>query len=107
MLPQTAGAEGAIVFGDFRIDHHRRRVFRQRQEIDLTACEYKVLEHLTLHPGRIVTKEELIEMLYGGDVCRDSNLIEVFICRLRRKLDPQGNLNPIITVRGRGYRTNH
>ena len=104
MQPQTIATDNAIIFGDFRIDHYYKRVFHGRREIDLTACEYKVLAYLTLHPGRIVAKEELMDLLYGSQTDRPSNLIEVFVCRLRRKLDPQGDLKPIVTVRGRGYR---
>jgi len=57
-----------------------------------------------MHPDEIVTKTALAEHIYEEDAERDSNVIEVFIGRLRRKLDPQGTLNPIETLRGRGYR---
>jgi len=70
----------------------------------LTSYEYKVLNYLVMHPGEVVTKTELSEHIYEEDDDRDSNVIEVFIGRLRRKLDPDGSLNPIETLRGRGYR---
>jgi len=79
-------------------------VLRGDQEVELTTYEYKVLNYLVLHPGEVVTKAQLAEHIYEEDADRDSNVIEVFIGRLRRKLDPDGTLNPIETLRGRGYR---
>ena len=72
--------------------------------VELTAYEYKVLEYLMLHSGRVVSKTDLTEHLYEQDFDRDSNVIEVFVGRLRRKLDPDNRYNPIETLRGRGYR---
>lgn len=72
--------------------------------VELTSFEYRVLEYLMLRSGQVVSKSDLTEHLYEQDYDRDSNVIEVFIGRLRRKLDPDNALNPIETVRGRGYR---
>jgi two-component system response regulator PhoP len=72
--------------------------------VELTTYEYKVLEYLMIHAGELVSKADLTEHIYQQDFDRDSNVLEVFIGRLRRKLDPDGNLKPIETVRGRGYR---
>lgn len=72
--------------------------------VDLTSYEYKVLEYLMLHAGELVSKADLTEHIYQQDFDRDSNVLEVFIGRLRRKLDPESSLRPIETVRGRGYR---
>lgn len=72
--------------------------------IELTTFEYRILEHLMLRAGEVVSKSELTERLYDQDFERDSNVIEVLIGRLRRKLDPQDGLQPIETLRGRGYR---
>jgi len=74
------------------------------QPVDLTSYEYKVLEYLMLHAGELVSKADLTEHIYQQDFDRDSNVLEVFIGRLRRKLDPDNALRPIETVRGRGYR---
>ena len=74
------------------------------QPVDLTSYEYKVLEYLMLHAGELVSKADLTEHIYQQDFDRDSNVLEVFIGRLRRKLDPDSALKPIETVRGRGYR---
>ena len=71
---------------------------------DLTSYEYKVLEYLMLHAGELVSTADLTEHIYQQDFDRDSNVLEVFIGRLRRKLDPENALKPIETVRGRGYR---
>jgi len=70
----------------------------------LTAYEYKVLEYLILHKGKVISKTELTEHIYAQDFDRDSNTIEVFVGRLRRKLDPKNEYKPIVTLRGRGYR---
>src|SRR5690606_4367512 len=72
--------------------------------VDLTSYEYKVLEYLMMHAGELVSKADLTEHIYQQDFDRDSNVLEVFIGRLRKKLDPEGTLKPIETVRGRGYR---
>jgi len=72
--------------------------------MDLTAYEYRVLEFLVRERARVVSKQELADYLYPHDADRDSNVLEVLVGRLRRKLDPQGTLGPIETLRGRGYR---
>ena len=74
------------------------------QPVELTAFEYRVLEYLMLHAGQVVSKSELTEHIYEQDFDRDSNVVEVFIGRLRRKLDPENRTSPIETLRGRGYR---
>jgi two-component system response regulator PhoP len=72
--------------------------------VELTTFEYRILEHLMLRAGEVISKTELTERLYDQDFERDSNVIEVLVGRLRRKLDPQDSLKPIETLRGRGYR---
>lgn len=105
LLRRTGGhARPEVEFGPFTIDLTAQRVLRDGAEIELTSFEYKVLNYLVMHPGAVVTKTELSEHIYEEDADRDSNVIEVFIGRLRRKLDPGGDLNPIETLRGRGYR---
>jgi two-component system response regulator PhoP len=97
-------AQPEVQVGPFTVDLSGQRVFREGDEIELTTYEYKVLQYLVMHPGEVVTKTDLSEHIYEEDADRDSNVIEVFIGRLRRKLDPEGSLNPIETLRGRGYR---
>lgn len=107
LLRRAAGhAQPTIEFGPLRIDLLSQRVSRADQEIDLTSYEYKVFEYLLMHPDEVVTKTVLSEHIYEEDADRDSNVIEVFVGRLRRKIDPEGTLNPIETLRGRGYRLN-
>ena len=72
--------------------------------IELTAYEYKLLEYLMLHSGDVISKTVLTEHIYDQDFDRDSNVIEVFVGRLRKKLDPDNSYQPIETLRGRGYR---
>ena len=93
-----------LVCGPIRVDSAEQRVFLDDEELDLTAYEYRVLEYLMLHAGEVVSKTTLTDHLYDEDSDRDPNIIEVFVRRLRSKIDPDGNLNPIETLRGRGYR---
>lgn len=72
--------------------------------IDVTAYEYKMLEYLMRHHSEAVSKTRLSDYLYPHDDDRDSNVIEVLIGRLRKKIDPEGHLRPIETLRNRGYR---
>jgi len=72
--------------------------------LDLTSFEYRLLEYLMLHAGEVLSKTLLTEHLYADEEQRDSNVIEVFVRRLRTKLDPDGTRQPIETARGAGYR---
>ena len=90
--------------GPIVLDTTAQTVKVDGQVADLTSYEYKVLEFLILHAGELVSKADLTEHIYQQDFDRDSNVLEVFIGRLRRKLDPDNTLKPIETVRGRGYR---
>ena len=72
--------------------------------VELTAYEYKVLEYMILHAGEVISKTTLTEHIYHQDFERDSNVMEVFIRRLRKKLDPGNQLKPIETLRGQGYK---
>jgi two-component system response regulator PhoP len=90
--------------GPLTLDTTAQTVALNGQPVDLTSYEYKVLEYLMLHAGELVSKTDLTEHIYQQDFDRDSNVLEVFIGRLRKKLDPEGTLKPIETVRGRGYR---
>jgi len=87
-----------------QMDLNTQKVTVAEKEIDLTAYEYKVLEFLMLHAGEVISKNDLTEHIYHQDFDRDSNTIEVFVRRLRKKLDPDNSLEPIETLRGRGYR---
>ena len=107
LLRRAAGhAQPVIEFGALQIDLVSQRVSCGDSEIELTTYEYKVFEYLLMHPNEVVTKTVLSEHIYEEDADRDSNVIEVFVGRLRRKIDPEGTLHPIETLRGRGYRLN-
>lgn len=105
LVRRAAGwTRATLQCGPVLLDTTAQTVQVDGRPIEVTTYEYKVLEHLMLHSGEVISKTDLTEHLYEQDFDRDSNTIEVFIGRLRRKLDPDGTLNPIETVRGRGYR---
>lgn len=107
LLRRASGHAAPVLrYGPVSIDISARRVHRGDQEIELTSFEYNTLTYLALHAGKNVSKTELTEHLYAQDYDRDSNVIEVFVGRLRKKLDPDGSLNLITTQRGLGYRFN-
>ena len=97
-------ASDVLTLGALAIDFSAQVARLDGAPLELTTYEYRVLEYLVRERGRVVSKQELADYLYPHDEDRDSNVLEVLIGRLRRKLDPQGTLAPIETVRGRGYR---
>jgi two-component system response regulator PhoP len=105
LLRRAAGlAQPVVTCGPIMLDTAAQAVRVDKRALELTAYEYKVLEYLILHAGEVVSKTTLTEHVYDQDFDRDSNVIEVFIGRLRKKLDPDDRLKPIETLRGRGYR---
>lgn len=105
LLRRSVGVARPVVqCGPVRLDISAQQVHVGERAVDLTAQEYKVLEYLMLHRGRVVSKTALTEHVYDQDFDLDSNVIEVFVARLRKKLDPDNCLKPIETLRGRGYR---
>jgi two-component system, OmpR family, response regulator PhoP len=105
LLRRSAGwTTNALRFGPMELDTRGQRLTVDGRVIDLTSFEYRLLELLMLHAGEVLSKTELTEKLYEQDFERDSNVIEVLIARLRRKLDPDDSCKPIQTLRGRGYR---
>ena len=105
LLRRAAGlAQPVVTCGPIMLDTAAQSVRVDKRTLDLTAYEYKVLEYLMLHAGEVVSKTTLTEHVYDQDFDRDSNVIEVFIGRLRKKLDPEDRFKPIETLRGRGYR---
>jgi len=93
-------ASAELVCGNIVLDTRHSRVTAGGQALTLTSHEYRVLDYLMHHPGQVVSRSDLIEHIYAQDFDRDSNTIEVFIARLRKKL-PEGVIE---TVRGLGYR---
>lgn len=105
LLRRSVGvARSVIEFGPVKLDIDAQAVHVGERPVDLTAQEYKVLEYLMLHGGKVVSKATLTEHVYDQDFDLDSNVIEVFVARLRKKLDPENRIKPIETLRGRGYR---
>ncbi|MBE7526214.1 MAG: response regulator transcription factor [Nitrosomonas sp.] len=98
-IPQTL-----LKCGPLSVDVTAQTVSLDGVSIELTSFEYRLLEELVRHRGEVLSKESLADSLYPHDEDRDSNVLEVMIGRLRRKLDPDGTLKPIETMRGRGYR---
>lgn len=90
--------------GPISLDTGKQSLTVFGKPVELTAFEYRVLEYLMLHAGEVISKTELTNNIYEQDHDRDSNVLEVFIGRLRRKLDPDNTIDPIETLRGRGYR---
>jgi two-component system response regulator PhoP len=97
-------ASDVLVLGPLAIDFSAQAATLDGEPMELTTFEYRVLEMLVRERARVVTKQELSDYLYPHDQDRDSNVLEVLVGRLRRKLDPAGTLAPIETLRGRGYR---
>ena len=105
LLRRSGGwASSTLTCGPIVLDTRAQTVTVEGRAVDLTTFEYRILEHLMLKAGEIISKTDLTEQLYEQDFERDSNVIEVFIGRLRRKLDPDDRIKPIETLRGRGYR---
>jgi len=105
LLRRAAGLSRAeIVFGPISLNTSAQQLLLDGVSLELTAYEYKVLEYLMMNAGKVISKVDLTDHIYDQDFDRDSNVIEVFVGRLRRKLDPDNSLQPIETLRGRGYR---
>lgn len=107
LIRRAAGQpDPTLKSGPIALNSRTQQVWLHSDEVSLTAYEYKVLEYFMLNPGKVVSKTELTEHIYDQDFDLDSNVIEVFVLRLRKKLDPDGDIKPIETLRGRGYRFN-
>lgn len=105
LLRRSGGwASSVMTAGPVVLDMSRQELKVEERSIDLTSFEYKIIEYLMVRAGQVVSKTELTERLYDQDFERDSNVIEVFIGRLRKKMDPGNSIKPIETLRGRGYR---
>ena len=105
LLRRAGGwASAELKCGPVTLDTRAQTVSVESAAVELTTFEYRILEPLMLRAGEVISKAELTERLYDQDFERDSNVIEVLVGRLRRKLDPHDRLKPIETLRGRGYR---
>lgn len=105
LLRRTGGwTDSTMNFHRMSVDTRSQQVLVDDVAVELTAYEYRVLAYLATHAGEVISKIHLLDHLYDEDTDRDPNILEVFIRRLRQKLDPDKSLQPIETLRGRGYR---
>jgi two-component system response regulator PhoP len=105
LLRRSMGSAHPVLnYKGIQLDTLTQVVTVNKTNVVLTAFEYKVLEYLLFRKGEIISKAVLTDHIYEEDFDRDSNVIEVFVGRLRKKIDPNGCLKPIETLRGRGYR---
>lgn len=93
-----------IINGPLSLNTSSHEIKLANKTINLSGSEYKLFEYLMLHIGEVKSKSVLIEHIYDQDFDLDSNVIEVFIRRLRKKLDNDGSLGLIETLRGQGYK---
>ena len=96
-------ADDRINHGDIVIDRVAHRVRRANQEIHLGPTEFRLLDHLMQHPGRVFSREQLLDAVWGSDVYVEARTVDVHVGRLRKALNVEGTINPIRTVRSAGY----
>ena len=96
-------AEDVVVVGDIEMDRAAHRVRRSGKEVHLGPTEYKLLDHLIQHPGRVFSREQLLDAVWGSDVYVEARTVDVHVGRLRKALNLDGTGDPIRTVRSAGY----
>jgi two-component system phosphate regulon response regulator PhoB len=94
---------GMLRAGDVELDRERRRVFRNSKEVELGPTEFRLLEFLLESPGRVFTREQLLDGVWGRDLYIDERTVDVHVGRLRKALNRGRSADPIRTVRGSGY----
>jgi two-component system phosphate regulon response regulator PhoB len=92
-----------LSFGDIAIDREKKRVSRSGNGIDLGPTEYRLLEFLMERPGRVFSREQLLDGVWGSDIYIDERTVDVHVGRLRKALNRGHSSDPIRTVRGAGY----
>lgn len=100
----TGNSSSVLQVGPLQLDPAQASASLAGQPLELTAYEFRLLEYLMLNASRVVSKQELGDYLYEHDDEKDSNVVEVLMGRLRRKIDPEGQRGLIQTLRGRGYK---
>src|ERR1700674_1572022 len=96
-------AEDVVSVGDIEMDRGAHRVRRAGVEVHLGPTEYKLLDHLIQHPGRVFSREQLLDAVWGSDVYVEARTVDVHVGRLRKALNIEGVNDPIRTVRSAGY----
>ena len=100
---RPALAEDIVKFGDVSIDRSAHRVRRGSRDIHLGPTEYRLLDHFMQHPGRVFSREQLLDAVWGSGIYVDARTVDVHIGRLRKALNEPGQTDPIRTVRSAGY----
>jgi len=96
-------ADDRVGHGDIVIDRVAHRVKRSGQEVHLGPTEFRLLDHFMRHPGRVFSREQLLDAVWGSDVYVEARTVDVHVGRLRKALDVGESANPIRTVRSAGY----
>ena len=96
-------ADDRLTHGDIVIDRVAHRVRRAGEEVHLGPTEFRLLDHLMQHPGRVFSREQLLDAVWGSDVYVEARTVDVHVGRLRKALNIEGTVNPIRTVRSAGY----
>jgi two-component system phosphate regulon response regulator PhoB len=100
---RPALAENIVQFGDIVVDRSAHRVRRSETDIHLGPTEFRLLDHFIQHPGRVFSREQLLDAVWGSDVYVEARTVDVHIGRLRKALNQVGGTDPIRTVRSAGY----
>ncbi len=100
---RPALVEDTVAYGDIKIDRSAHRVWREETEIHLGPTEFRLLDHLIQHPGRVFSREQLLNAVWGSDVFVEVRTVDVHVGRLRKALTKKEHADPIRTVRAAGY----
>jgi DNA-binding response OmpR family regulator len=100
----SGASQSILAVADLTINLLTREVSRGKRHIELTAREFELLEHLARSPGRVLTRPQICERVWNYDFDPGTNLVEVYIQRLRKKLEAGSEKKLIETIRGVGYR---
>jgi two-component system phosphate regulon response regulator PhoB len=100
---RPALADDKVQCGDIVVDRVSHRVKRGGREVHLGPTEFRILEHLMQYPGRVFSREQLLDAVWGSDVYVEARTVDVHVGRLRKALNVEGSANPIRTVRSAGY----
>ncbi len=104
---QPNAAEETLQFSEVTMDLAAHRVFRAGKPIHLGPTEFRLLRHLMQHPGRVFSREQLLDAVWGHDVYVEARTVDVHIRRLRKALNADGGIDVVRTVRSAGYALNH
>src|SRR5436190_1537520 len=100
---ETVARADVLSFGDLAVDREKKRVSRAGRAIDLGPTEYRLLEFLMERPGRVFSREQLLNGVWGSEIYIDERTVDVHVGRLRKALNRGHDTDPIRTVRGAGY----